>query len=96
MPRFQQLDADPPLAPIRAHPKFRALLNEMAARRIERFQRKEDPTQAELRTVARAFVVRGEVAEAIAVLERALEVGGPSDEITREEIAELRKTQHQF
>ena len=94
--RFQQLDADPALAPIRKHAKFRAVVSEIAARRIAMFHVKENPTQLELRTVARAYVARGEMSEAIAVLERALEVGGPTDEATREEIAELRKYQHHF
>ncbi len=94
--RFQQLDADPALAPIRKHAKFRAVVSEIAARRIAMFHVKENPTQLELRTVARAYVARGEMSEAIAVLERALGVGGPTDEATREEIAELRKYQHHF
>ena len=59
--------------------------------RIQRFQKKKNPTQLELRTVARAYAVRGEVLEAKMVLERALEVGGPKDEETRADLAELQQ-----
>ena len=94
--RFQQLDRDPALAPIREHPKFRAVIDEMAARRIERFLRKTDPTQLELLTVARAYAIRGEVVAATEVLERALAVGGPADDAVRRDLEELSKYRRRF
>jgi tetratricopeptide (TPR) repeat protein len=89
--RFQQLDSDPALARVREHPKFQAVVRDIALMRIERFAAKTNPTQLELRTVARAYAIRGEVREAIEVLQRALDVGGPKDAETRADLAELRK-----
>jgi hypothetical protein len=89
--QFQQLDSDPALAPVREHPKFRAVVNDIALIRIQRFAAKKNPTQLELRTVARAYAIRGEVRQARTVLERALEVGGPKDAETRADLAELEK-----
>ncbi|MCH2169247.1 hypothetical protein MK489_00570 [Myxococcota bacterium] len=89
--RFQQLDGDPGFAPIREHPEFRALINEIAEIRIEMFKELENPTQLELRTVARAHAVRGEIDETIAVLKRALAVGGPKDAETRRDLAAIAK-----
>jgi len=89
--RFQQLESDPALAKVREHPKFRTVINEIALLRIQRFQKKTNPTQLELRTVARAYAIRGEVLDAKRVLERALDVGGPKDEETRADLAELQK-----
>ena len=88
---FHQLDSDPALAQVREHPKFQRVVRDIALMRIERFREKNNPTQLELRTVARAYAIRGEVREAIEVLERALDVGGPKDAETRADIAELRK-----
>ncbi len=89
--RFQQFDSDPVFATVREHPKFQALIRDIALMRIERFAEKENPTQLELRTVARAAAMRGEMREAISILERALEVGGPKDAQTRADLAELRR-----
>ncbi len=88
--RFQQLLADPALAPVQGNPDFQALVREMAGDWIESYARKGSLTQLELRTVAGAHVARGELREAVRLLERALEVGGPTDAQTREDIAALR------
>jgi hypothetical protein len=89
--RFQQFNSDPVFATVREHPKFQALIRDIALMRIELFAEKENPTQLELRTVARAYAIRGEMREAISILERALEVGGPKDAQTRADLAELRR-----
>jgi tetratricopeptide (TPR) repeat protein len=88
--RFQQLLGDPALAPVREHPAFQALVREMAADWIETYAAKGELTQLELRTVAGAHVARGEYREATRLLERALEVGGPTDAEVRAELAALR------
>jgi hypothetical protein len=87
--RFEQLDADPALAPVRGHPRFRAVVNEIAAGWIESVRDREDPTQMELRMIAHAHSVRGETEAAIRVLRRALAIGGPRDAEIRADLARL-------
>jgi len=89
--RFQQLEVDPVWAPVREHPEFRAIVVEMAGRWIESARGKSDPTQGELRTLAHAHIVRGEPALALALLDRALEVGGARDAEIRAERTALRR-----
>ena len=76
---FAPIDADPAFAGVRDEPEFRAVVSEIAAGWIERGRARENPTQAELKIVAHAHYVRGEKAEAIAVLRRAFAIGGPLD-----------------
>jgi hypothetical protein len=82
--------ADPGLAPIAHTPAFRALIDEMAARWIDRAKRRDVATQAELRAMAHMYLVREELGAAITVLERALEAGGLQDEMVRAELEKLR------
>jgi len=77
--RFEQIDADSAFDAMRDQPQFRAVVSEIAAGWIARSRAREHPTQQELQTVAHAHFVRGEKAEAIAVLRRALALGGPRD-----------------
>jgi hypothetical protein len=88
--RFMVVRDDPGLAAIRDTQEFRELLREMAGRWIERAERNEHPTPPELRVMAQAHLVRGEVAEARALLERALAAGGPLESVVRAELAALR------
>ena len=88
--RFMVLRDDPGLVSIRETEEFRALLYEMAGRWIERAGRREHPTPPELRVMAHAHLVREEVAEAEALLERALDAGGPLESVVRAELAALR------
>lgn len=87
--RFEQIEADPAFAGLRDDPKFRAVVSEIAAGWIARVRSLENPTQHELQIVAHAHFVRGEKAEAIAVLRRALDVGGPSDARVRADLEAL-------
>ncbi len=87
--RFEQLDRDPGFARVRQHPRFRALVREMAAGWIERGRDRDDPTQKELRMVAHAHYVRGENEDAIRVLQRALQISGAQDELIRAELLRL-------
>ncbi len=77
--RFEQIDADSAFDGMREQPQFRAVVSEIAAGWIARSRALEHPTQQELQTVAHAHFVRGERTEAIAVLRRALALGGPRD-----------------
>jgi len=88
--RFTILENDPGLAPIRNTPGFQALIREMAQRWIELAQRRGYTTQAELRMLGMAHVVRGEMAQAVEAFEGALAAGGPQDDVVRGELAEAR------
>jgi hypothetical protein len=88
--RFMVLRDDPGLASIRRTEEFRTLLYEMAGRWIERAGRREHPTAPELRVMAHAHLVREEIDEAEALLERALEAGGPLEPVVRVELEALR------
>jgi hypothetical protein len=87
---FYALETDPAWATVRDHPEFRALVHEMAGGKIERALHKPNPIQMELRGVGHAHIARGEHAQALEVLERALEMGGPRDAEIRAEVAALR------
>jgi len=76
-------------ARLRDDPRFRAVVSEIAAGWITRARSLRNPTQHELQIVAHAHYVRGEKAEAIAALRRALAVGGTSDAAVREDLAAL-------
>jgi hypothetical protein len=88
--RFEQLEGDPVWEPVRDHPAFRSLVREIAGGWIESGRRKQSPTQVELRMIAHAHVARGEIRQAVQVLERAVATGGPYDAELRAELASLR------
>ncbi|TDJ17181.1 MAG: hypothetical protein E2O69_09070 [Deltaproteobacteria bacterium] len=88
--RFQRLETDAAYAAMRRDPRFRAVLSDMAATWIERGRHKQSPTQMELTSISHAHLIRGEYAEALAVLERALNVGGRYTNQLRTELAVLR------
>ncbi len=87
--RFEQIDADPAFDAMRSHPRFRAVVSEIAAGWIARGRAREHPTQQELQTIAHAHFVRGERDEAVAVLRRALALGGPRDPQIRADLEVL-------
>jgi hypothetical protein len=88
---FTILERDPGLAPLRGEPAFRALVQEVAGRWIERATRRGIETQAELRFLGLAHVVRGELEPAIAAFERALAMGGPQQEVVAVELEATRR-----
>ncbi|MCH2169248.1 hypothetical protein MK489_00575 [Myxococcota bacterium] len=88
--RFTVLLTDPGLAPIRSAREFQALVREMAGRWIEKTRGVSDATQPELRVIALAHQVREEYPLAVSAMEKALVVGGPQDELVREELTLLR------
>jgi hypothetical protein len=89
--RFQQILSDPGLTSVRDHPAVQEVVRDMAAGWIESLLRKPDVTQRELRTVAQAHVVRGELREAEQVLRRALAQGGREDDRIRADLAKLAR-----
>ncbi len=88
--RFEVLETDAAYAALRRDPRFRAVLSDMAATWIERGRHKRSPTQIELRSIGHAHLTRGEHAEALALLERALNTGGPRTNELRAEVTALR------
>jgi hypothetical protein len=87
--RFEQLLTDPGFAPVRNHPRFRALVREIAAGWIQSLGEREHLTQLELAMLANAHYVRGEQSLAIEMFRRALARGGPRDAYIRGELAAL-------
>ena len=87
---FMAIRGDPGLAPIRGTPQFRALIHEMAGTWLDRARERGYTSQAQLRAVAHAHLVREEEPEAEAALERALRLGGLQDESIRTELEALR------
>ena len=88
--RFMHFYEVPSFTAVSGDPAFRALVAEMAGRWIEETSRMPNPTQADLRVRAHAHIVRGENAEAEALLEQALRLGGGFDAQVRAELAQLR------
>ena len=86
---FEPLENDPAFAGLREHPEFRAVISEIAEGWIVRGRAREDPTQQELQMIGHAHFARGEKAEAIAALRRALAKGGPRDRQIRADLAAL-------
>ena len=88
--RFMALLADRGLAPIRNDPAFVEFIRELAGRYIQRTRDRGASTQAELRVMAHAHIVREEYSQAAELLESALRAGGPQDQVVRAELAALR------
>jgi hypothetical protein len=91
--RFEQLLGDPALAPVRADPRFQAVVREMAGDWIASLGRKSNLTQHDLRLLAAAHFARGEYRDAIAVVERALALDGPLHDSLQRDLRDLRALQ---
>lgn len=89
--RFEQVYANRMYAPVRDHPRFRAVLDGIAAGRIARVAGREDPTQQELRMAAHAHIVRREYQQARETLKRALALGGARDAAIRSDLQQLAR-----
>lgn len=90
---FDQILGDPAFAPVRGDARVEAEVLRMADFWIERLQRIDRPTQAELVLLGRALQLRGDPRGARAALERALDLGGPMDAAARAQLAELGKAE---
>jgi hypothetical protein len=87
--RFEQLLQDPGYEPIRQTQAFQGVVRDTAQMWIDASKSWEDPTQIELRRIAAAHAVRGEIDEAVALLRRALLRGGPVDDGVRADLEAL-------
>jgi len=88
---FFALDNEPALQGVRQDPRVRAAVGNMAGRWIEIARRRGYSTPHELQLWAQAHALRGEWAEAIAVLERALAQPGAPEPELRRALAEARR-----
>jgi hypothetical protein len=87
---FREVVESPALAPVLDDPAVAAVVREMAGWWVERVRRIARPFPIELYMAATAHEVRGEPAEAIAALERAIQQGGPHETVLRSELLRLR------
>ena len=62
----------------------------MAREWLERIQRNPRPSQIELRGIAQAQIVLGDLDAAVEAIERALAVDGPIEEDLRRDLVNLR------
>lgn len=88
---FFAVEEEPVLQRVRADPRVRAAISEMAASWIEGAKRRGYSTPHELKVWAQAHAVRGEWAEAAALLERGIAQGGPLEPELRRRLAEVRR-----
>jgi hypothetical protein len=87
--RFERLLSDPGFASLRGDAGFEAVLHDMAGTWLQRLEDWERLSQTELYTVGFAHRTRGEFAAARRAFERALEKGGPIDDLVRSELTRL-------
>jgi hypothetical protein len=89
--RFEKIYNDPGYTPVLRHPAFAKVLDEMAWGWIVKVDAREQPTQAELRMAAHAYIARREYDEARRMLLVALEHGGALDAQIRGDLDQLSR-----
>ena len=92
--QFAQIYGDPAYDPVRNDPRFRAIVDGMAAGWIQKVAGRKDPTQGELRMAALAHIARREYDAARQMLTRALELGDAYDEEIRADLDRLARMPH--
>ena len=86
---FQFVEADAGLRPLHGRPQFDRVMREIANNFIVTAKRKRKLGQEELHMLAFPYPWRGEEAEALHTLRRAVELEGPLDQTIREQLAVL-------
>jgi len=76
---YGYLVENPAFDPIRSAPRFQQLIRDFAGDTIARASKTRRHTQIDLREIADAHIIRGELAEARARIEQAVALGGPID-----------------
>jgi len=89
--RLDHLLTDPSYAPMQSYPDFVALKNEMADEWIGRLGRNPEPSQIELRALAQAYVVKGDLDAALEALERGAAIPGPITETLLDDADRVRR-----
>ncbi len=87
---FSTLLGDAGLAPIAQTPAFQSLIREVAGKWIDRAHARGYSTQAELRMLGHAHLMREEYDQALGALEGALQAGGPLRDVVAAELEALR------
>lgn len=87
---YGHLQQHPAFGPARATPRFQALIRDFAGDTIERASKTRRHTQLDLRDIAEAHRLRGELEPALAALEQAVALGGPLDLDLRPSLVSLR------
>jgi hypothetical protein len=87
---YNFLEKHPDFEPIRGTPRFQALIRTFAGDMIVRASRAPRLTQLDLKDIAEAHRLRGEVHEALAAAEKAAALGGPVDAAVRPLLVSLR------
>ena len=82
---------DPLLIPLQDHPGFQQLIHEIAGLQLEHARNRGFSTQRQLHAMAWAHVYRGELDDAVDILERAIHKGGPLDSVLQRELEAVRR-----
>jgi tetratricopeptide (TPR) repeat protein len=92
---FERFDLlmHPDYAFLREDPRFKALVDEVARKRIARIASSQAPGQIGYHTIGLVHNSRGDTDAAIRAFERALEIGGAKDQQIRAELKKLRARQ---
>ena len=92
---FERFDLlmHPDYAFLREDPRFKALVDEVARKRIARIESSQAPGQIGYHTIGLVHNARGDTDAAIRAFERALEIGGAKDQQIRAELKKLRARQ---
>jgi tetratricopeptide (TPR) repeat protein len=80
----------PTLTPVLSDPRIAEAVAVLARKEIERYQSIDEPLPLELYGQAQAQFQLGELQEAIASLERALQIGSPIDAVIRAALQEFK------
>jgi hypothetical protein len=89
--RLDHLLGDPNYHRISQDPAFMALIEQWAQEWLVLMQKSAVPSQIELRVIAQAQIVLGDLDAAETAILRAIEVGGPKDEDVQKDLAEIRR-----
>jgi hypothetical protein len=84
------LQNHPDFEAVRGAPRFQQLIRDFAGDLVERAEKTRRHTQLDLRDIAEAHRLRGELPYALAALEQALALGGPIDADLRARAVALR------
>ncbi|RIL02765.1 MAG: hypothetical protein DCC71_16065 [Proteobacteria bacterium] len=87
---YGHLQQHPAFEPIRSAPRFQRLIRDFAGDLVERASKTRRHTQLDLRDIAEAHRLRGEIPQALAALEQAVALGGPLDRDLRPQLVSLR------
>lgn len=89
--RLDHILGDPAYQPILDDPRFRPIVVDLANEWLDRLGRSEEPSQMELRVIAQAHIVLGDLDAAELAIRRAAEIGGPLDDRVRVDLEMLER-----